>query len=54
MVAAERELAALTVPLRSGDRIVVGGRSWLSENLPFVMGAGASVMAAVLTAVIVR
>jgi polysaccharide export outer membrane protein len=54
VVAAERELAALTVPLRSGDRIVVGRRSWLSENLPFVLGAGASVVAAVLTAVIVR
>jgi polysaccharide export outer membrane protein len=54
IVATERELAALAVPLHSGDRIVVGRRSWISENLPFVLGAGASVVAAVLTSVIVR
>jgi len=54
VVAEERTLAALDVPLASGDRIVVGRRSWMSENLPFVMGAGASVVAAVLTALIVR
>jgi polysaccharide export outer membrane protein len=54
VITEERGLAALTVPLRSGDRIVVGRRSWLSENLPFVLGAGASVLTGVLTAVIVR
>lgn len=54
IVAAEAELPSVTVPLRSGDRIVIGRRSWASENLPFLVGAGASVVAAVLTAVIVR
>ena len=54
VVADELQLAALTVPLRTGDRIVVGRRSWLSENLPFVLGAAASVVASVLTALIVR
>lgn len=50
----EGGLSELRLPVRSGDRIVVGRRSWVSENLPFLLGAGASVLAAVLTAVIVR
>jgi polysaccharide export outer membrane protein len=48
------EIVLVDVPLRSGDRIVVGHRSWLSANLPFVVGAGASVVASILTALIVR
>jgi len=47
-------VADLSLPLRSGDRILVGRRSWLSTNVGFVLGAGASVVAAVLTALIVR
>ncbi len=54
LLAVEGELVGLRIPLRSGDRIVIGRRSWASENLPFVLGAGASVVAAVLTALIVR
>lgn len=49
-----RQANALNIPLASGDRIVVGRRSWISANLPFVLGAGASVVASVLTALIVR
>ena len=49
-----RHVADLSLPLRSGDRILVGRRSWLSTNVGFVLGAGASVVAAVLTALIVR
>ena len=48
------DIVDVHVPLRSGDRIVVGHRSWLSANLPFVVGAGASVVASILTALIVR
>jgi polysaccharide export outer membrane protein len=54
LVTAEGEMVGLRVPLRSGDRIVVGRRSWASENLPFVLGAGAWVVGAVLPALIVR
>jgi polysaccharide export outer membrane protein len=41
-------------PLLSGDQIVVGRRSWISQNAPWLIGAGASVTAAVLTALLVR
>jgi len=46
--------AALAEPLRSGDRIVVGRRSWFSENLAIFVGAAASVAAAAVTSLIVR
>ena len=42
------------VPLRSGDRIFVGRRSFVSRNAPLMMGAGVSILAAVLTALILR
>lgn len=54
LLAAESDVVSEDIALRSGDRIVVARRSWVAENLPFVMGAGASVLAAVLTALIVR
>jgi polysaccharide export outer membrane protein len=40
--------------LLSGDQIVVGPRGWLRENLPVVVGAGASVLAAAITGLVVR
>lgn len=40
--------------LLSGDQIVVGQRGWMRENLTVVVGAGASVLAAALTSLIVR
>lgn len=46
--------AALADRLRSGDQIVVGRRSWIHENLPIVLGAAASVLAAATTGLIVR
>ncbi len=46
--------AGLAERLRSGDRIVVGRRSWLHENAPIVIGAAASVLAAATTGLIVR
>ena len=49
-----RDIVSVRTPLRPGDRIVVGHRSWVSANLPFVLGAGASVVASVLTALIIR
>ncbi|MEQ8329170.1 MAG: SLBB domain-containing protein [Longimicrobiales bacterium] len=48
------ELASVGIALRSGDRVVVPRRSWVAENSGFLLGAGASVVAAVLTALIVR
>jgi protein involved in polysaccharide export with SLBB domain len=38
----------------SGDRLVVMRRSWVSENLPILIGAAASVAAAAATSLIVR
>ena len=42
------------VPLRSGDRVFVGRRSFVSRNGPILVGAGASMLAAVLTGLILR
>jgi polysaccharide export outer membrane protein len=39
---------------RSGDRLFVARRSWVTENLPILVGAAASVAAAAVTSVIVR
>ena len=38
----------------SGDRIVVGRRGWARENLPTLMGAGASIVVAAVTALLLR
>lgn len=46
--------ASLRALLRSGDQIIVGRRSWLSENTPFVVGAIGSMAAAAIAALIVR
>jgi protein involved in polysaccharide export with SLBB domain len=51
---AASEVVGVDVALRSGDRVVVGRRSWISTNMPFVLGASASVVASILTALIVR
>lgn len=48
------ESRALELPIRSGDQILVGRRSWLSQHGPVFVGAAASVLAAMLTAFIVR
>jgi protein involved in polysaccharide export with SLBB domain len=48
------ELVATRSRLESGDRILVGRRSWTSQNTPFLLGAGASVLAAVLTSLLIR
>jgi polysaccharide export outer membrane protein len=53
-VTSARDVVGLRASLLSGDQIVVGRRSWVSQNTPFLIGAGASVMAAVLTALLVR
>ncbi len=38
----------------SGDRIVVGRRGWAKENLPTLVGAGASIVVAAVTALLLR
>lgn len=40
--------------LQPGDEIVVPRRSWIRENLPILVGAGTSVIASALTALLVR
>lgn len=40
--------------LQPGDEIVVPRRGWVRENLPVLVGAGTSVIAAALTALLVR
>jgi protein involved in polysaccharide export with SLBB domain len=44
----------MTERFRSGDQIVVGRRGWARENLPTIVGAGASVLVAAMTALLVR
>ncbi|HET9984425.1 MAG TPA: polysaccharide biosynthesis/export family protein [Longimicrobiales bacterium] len=46
--------AALKGTLLSGDQIIVAKQGWLRENLPVLVGAGASVLAAAVTSLIVR
>ncbi len=40
--------------LRSGDQVHVGRRGWASRNLPVIVSAAGSVVAAVLTSLILR
>lgn len=53
-VSSSDNVVELREALLSGDRIVVGRRSWASQNTPWLIGAGASVLASVLTAILVR
>ena len=46
--------AIAPIPVRSGDRLLVGRRSWFSDNLAIFVGAAASVAAAAVTTLIVR
>lgn len=45
---------ALEIRVRSGDQIVVGRQGWLRENLPIVLSAGASIVVAAVTSLILR
>lgn len=44
----------LRIPLRSGDRVVVGKKGWFEEHLAIFVSAAASVAASAATAFIVR
>jgi protein involved in polysaccharide export with SLBB domain len=54
VVTSADDVVESSTPLLSGDRIVVGRRSWASQNTPWLLGAGASVLASLLTALLVR
>jgi protein involved in polysaccharide export with SLBB domain len=54
VVASADDIVASSTRLLSGDRIVVGRRSWASQNTPWLLGAGASVLASLITALLVR
>lgn len=47
------ESTSLRMALRSGDQVIVGRRSWLSNNLPIFVSAAATVAAAAVTSLIV-
>jgi hypothetical protein len=44
----------LAQPLRPGDQIVVPRRGWVRENLNVLIGAGASVLAAAVTTLLLQ
>ncbi|MCI0432550.1 MAG: polysaccharide biosynthesis/export family protein [Gemmatimonadetes bacterium] len=46
--------AVPAIPVRSGDQLLIGRRSWLSDNLAIFVGAAATVAAAAVTTLIVR
>jgi polysaccharide export outer membrane protein len=48
------ELAMVQAPIHSGDRVVVGRRSWMQDNLSILVGGGVSVVAALITALLLR
>ena len=50
----EQDAPALAQPLRSGDQVVVGRRGWAGANSAALVGAGASLLVAVLTSLILR
>lgn len=50
----ERGSAGEQPVVQPGDEIIVPRRSWMRENLPILVGAGTSVVAAALTAWLVR
>jgi protein involved in polysaccharide export with SLBB domain len=53
-VTSAEDMVEVRTPLASGDRVVVGRRSWASRNEPFLIGALTSLVASVLTALLVR
>jgi polysaccharide export outer membrane protein len=48
------EVALVRTPLLSGDQIFVGRHSWLQENVSILVGGGVSVIAALVTALVLR
>jgi len=48
------ELDRATAPILPGDQVIVARRSWVQDNLTVVVGAGASVLAALVTALVLR
>jgi protein involved in polysaccharide export with SLBB domain len=45
---------ALGGRIQPGDQLIVGRRGWISENMPVLVGATASVLAAAVTTLLVR
>jgi hypothetical protein len=41
-------------PVLSGDQVLVGRRSWVQENIPILVGGGVSVIATLITALVLR
>jgi polysaccharide export outer membrane protein len=50
----DAEAVALVRALQSGDQVIVGRRSWVSMNSPALIGAGASLVVAIVTTLLLR
>ena len=48
------EVALLRTAVLSGDQIFVGRRNWVQENLPILVGGGVSLVATLITALVLR
>ena len=53
-VAAQSDVASLNRQLVSGDQVMVARRGWFRANSPALVGAAASVVVAVFTALLLR
>jgi polysaccharide export outer membrane protein len=48
------DVALARTAVLSGDQIFVGRRSWFQENVPILIGSGVSVIATLITALVLR
>jgi polysaccharide export outer membrane protein len=48
------DIGAVRVAIQSGDQLFVRRRSWVQDNMPILVGGGVSVLATLLTALILR
>jgi hypothetical protein len=53
-VSIEPGSADLAIQPRSGDAVHVPRQSWLTENMPVIIGAAATVAAATVTSLLLR
>lgn len=48
------EVGQVSIPILSGDQVLVGRRSWIQENAPILVGGGVSIVATLITALLLR
>lgn len=54
MTSTADQLTLARTQILSGDQVMVGRQSWFQDNLPIFVGASASVVAALVTALVLR